>query len=87
MNKWIISLRFISLVAHLVLVILFISNRVTFCLHTFGTISLTSFILDGWQCQLFWWLFVGTILLPFLTESYIVIHTILLLYNTNLTYM
>ncbi|XP_027196571.2 transmembrane protein 107-like [Dermatophagoides pteronyssinus] len=142
MNKWIISLRFISLVAHLVLVILFISNRdynvriclswnhtdneywskdyelvvglslsivflilellsfitgitmihpkqtlFSFCLHTFGTISLTSFILDGWQCQLFWWLFVGTILLPFLTESYIVIHTILLLYNTNLTYM
>ena len=29
MNKWIISLRFISLVAHLVLVILFISNRVS----------------------------------------------------------
>nr|XP_046917259.1 transmembrane protein 107-like isoform X1 [Dermatophagoides farinae] len=153
--KWIISLRFISLVAHLVLVILFISNRdynvrlclswnhsdkeywskdyelvvglslsivllilellsfitgitmihakqtlfydnfsfsffyfltTAFCIHTFGTITLTSFIMDGWECQLFWWLFTITILIPFLTESMIMIHTILLLYNTNLTY-
>ncbi|XP_046917260.2 transmembrane protein 107 [Dermatophagoides farinae] len=139
--KWIISLRFISLVAHLVLVILFISNRdynvrlclswnhsdkeywskdyelvvglslsivllilellsfitgitmihakqtlFSFCIHTFGTITLTSFIMDGWECQLFWWLFTITIFVPFLTESIIMIHTILLLYNTNLTY-
>ncbi|KAH9505884.1 hypothetical protein DERF_010652 [Dermatophagoides farinae] len=64
----------------------FLNKPKTFCIHTFGTITLTSFIMDGWECQLFWWLFTITILIPFLTESMIMIHTILLLYNTNLTY-
>ncbi|KAI2808528.1 hypothetical protein BLOT_006473 [Blomia tropicalis] len=43
------------------------------CLHGLGSISLAAFMWDGWSCGLFWWIFALTVVLPFLSESYVLI--------------
>ena len=48
------------------------------CMHSLGSLSLLAFVLDAWECGLFWWIFALTVVGPMLAELYVVVRSMLL---------